>query len=190
VNAKQITPGQSSISGIVQIHLEEFQSLGEQYQHALESPDYRPADLAPLERRIAAHLDGILVAGEAALPLLEAGLAAEESPGAFAAAYVLLRMNSEAAQRVLDAFLQAKEGQLDGIRRAFCHSPLGLRENPLRQAIADAPSPIAAAAAEVLAHHRKLGRSVNRLRQFLQDENPAVRCSAWRVTAMLGTATN
>ena len=173
------------ISAILGQHLEEFLSLCGQHQHALQSPDYRAADLEPLEKRIAAHLDGILVAGEAAMPLLEEGLAGEEPQVAFAAAYILLRMGPETSQRVLEAFLQAKEGQMEGIGRALCHSPVDPMMKSLRQAIADSPAPVAVAAAEVLAFHRKLDRSTKRLDMLLHDENPAVRCRAWRVMAML-----
>lgn len=179
---------QPIIPAIVQNHLEEFQFLCGHYQQALRSPDYRRRDLDPLEKRIAAHLDGIVVAGEAAVPILEAGLAAEEPQVAFAVAYVLLRMNAKTGHQVLDAFLQAKGGQLDGIRRALCQSPLGTKVDQLRQAVTDSPSSIAVAAAEILAFHRKLGPLVKRLDDFLKDENPDVRRCVWRATALLGTA--
>lgn len=175
------------IPEVLQAHLEEFQFLCGQFQHALRSPDYCRRDLEPLARRIAAHLDGIVVAGEAALPLLEAGLAADEPQAAFAAAYVLLRMNANAGQRVLDAFLQAKAGQLEGLCLALCQSTLGTMEDQLRQAVASSPATIAVAAAEVLAFHRKLGPLTKKLDDFLKDENPEVRRCAWRVTALLGT---
>ena len=172
---------------MVQNHLEEFQFLCGQYQHALKSPDYRPGDLDPLERRIASHLDGILVAGDAAVPLLEAGLAADEPQVAFSAAYVLLRMKAGGTQRVVDAFTQAKGGQLVGICRALCQSPVGMLVDQLRQAAVSSPATTAAAAAEVLAFHRKLGPTAKRIDEFLKDENPEVRRRAWRFTALLGT---
>jgi uncharacterized protein (TIGR02270 family) len=174
----------SPISHIVQQHLEEFQFLCDQYQHALQSPEHRLRDLGSLEKRMAAHLDGIIVAGEAALPLLEAGLAADE-PQSFAASYALLRMNSAAGRRVLDAFLQAKEGQLEGITRALCNSPLDtMLMNQLRQAVTGSPAAIATAAAEVLAFHRKLGSWDKRLDALLRDDDPAVRRRAWRVMSL------
>ncbi|MBC7851822.1 MAG: hypothetical protein IAF94_00155 [Pirellulaceae bacterium] len=187
MNAHQASVGPLIIPEVLHAHLEEFQFLCEQFQHALRSPDYRRRDLEPLASRIAAHWDGIVVAGEAAVPLLEAGLAAEEPQGAFAAAYALLRMNAKAGQRVLDAFLLAKAGQLEGICRALCQSTLGTTEDQLRQAVASSPATIAVAAAEVLAFHRKLGPLAKRLDDFLKNDDPEVRRCAWRVTALLGT---
>ena len=187
MNAHQASVCPPMIPEVLHAHLEEFQFLCGQFQHALRSPDYRRRDLEPLTSRIAAHLDGIVVAGEAAVPLLEAGLAADEPQATFAAAYLLLRMNAKAGQRVLDAFLQAKSGQLEGIRRALCQNSLGTMVDQLRQAVASSPATIAVAAAEVLAFHRKLGPLAKRLDDFLKDDNPEVRRCAWRVTALLGT---
>ena len=188
MNAHQVSVCPPMIPEVLHAHLEEFQFLCGLFQNALRSPDYRRRDLEPLARRIAAHLDGIVVAGEAAVPLLEADLAADEPQVVFAAAYVLLRMNAQAGQRVLDAFLQAKAGQLEGLCLALCQSTLGTMEDQLRQAVASSPATIAVAAAEVLAFHRKLGPLAKRLDNFLKDENPEVRRCAWRVTALLGTA--
>lgn len=188
MNAHYSSAGPPMIPELLQTHLEELQFLSGQFQNALRSPDYRRCDLKPLAKRFAAHLDGIIVAGEAAAPLLEAGLAAEEPQAAFAAAYVLLRMNANTGQRVLDAFLQAKAGQLEGICRALCQSALGTRVDSLRQAVTSSPATIAVAAAEVLAFHRVLGPLAKRLDEFLKDENPDVRRYAWRVTALLGTS--
>lgn len=183
----QVTARPPLIPEVLQIHLEEIQFLCGQYQQALRSADFRRRDLEPLAKRIAAHLDGIVVAGDAAMPQLEAGLAADEPQAAFTAAYVLLRMNGSCRQRVLDAFLQAKAGQLEGICCALCQNSLGTMVDQLRQAVANAPATIAVAAAEILAFHRKLAPLAKRLDDFLKDENPEVRRCAWRVTALLGS---
>jgi uncharacterized protein (TIGR02270 family) len=183
VNLHQVTSCQPIIPGVIQNHLEEFQFLYGQYEQALHSPDYRLSDLDPLEKRIAAHLDGILVAGDTVLPLLDEGLAGEKPGLVFSAAYVLLRMNAEAAKRVFSAFLQAKGSQLAGIRRALCQSPLGTMVNQLQEAVVASSAPVGVAAAEVLAFHRNLRQPAKRLSDFLHDENPEVRCGAWRVMA-------
>jgi hypothetical protein len=107
-----------------------------------------------LEERIAAHLDGLLLAGEAAIPTLEAGLADEDPQNVFAAAYVLLALRiPTAAQRVAEAFLHVEAEGLEALSQSLCHGPIDLIEQPLRRAAASAPAPVAVAALEALAFH-------------------------------------
>ncbi len=73
------------------------------YQHAEESsfqwllrdaavrdPHYTLPDLADLEERIDAHLDGLVVAGDASWPFCEAGLEHKEPGEVFTATYIAL----------------------------------------------------------------------------------------------------
>ena len=120
-------------------HLEEFQFLWGQRQAALRSPDFTLRDVGLLERRLAAHRDGLLLAGEAAIPVLEAGLTGDDPTAVFAAAYVLLALRTQAAaERVMGAFLQAGAEKLEAFRQALCHGPIDLIERPLREAAASA----------------------------------------------------
>ena len=108
---------------ILEEHFEELQFLWSQRQTALRSPRYTLRELSHLEDRIEAHVQGLLIAGEQIMALVEKGLSADDPVLAFAAAYALLRLNTEAAsKRVLDSFRQAKGGQLDGVRQALCLS--------------------------------------------------------------------
>lgn len=174
------------IPGILQKHFEELEFLLGQCLRAVRSPDYRARDLLWLEERIEANVDGLLVAGEEAMPLLEEALSGDDPRVTFAAAYVLLRMDNEAGiHGLMNAFLQANEQQLDGIRAALCHCPSDKFIEQLRKLLVSSPSSIAVAAAEVLVFHRKLKSLPSRLNEFLKDESPWVRRSAWRVMAML-----
>ena len=172
---------------ILEEHFEELQMLWELRQTAIRDPDYLITDVAELDERIEAHTDGLVLGGEHSLPLLEEGLAGDESAVAFSATYVLLRLQSEtAARQVMEAFLAAEGEALGGIARALCHGPIHVLEGQLHEALGSAPDPVAAAAAEVLAFHRKLSRQPDRISELLRGDDPQVRRTAWRVVALIG----
>jgi uncharacterized protein (TIGR02270 family) len=179
-------PKPQVIPEILQHYLEELGALWGLRQNALRSPDYTVDDLVELEERIEAHVDGLLCSGEHAVPLLEEALAGDEPEAAFAAAYALLRMtNGTAARRVVEAFLEAEGGALDGIREALCHGAIDSIEGRLREACDSAPAPVAVAAAEVLAFHQKLKSDPKRMAELFEHEDPQVRRRAWRVAALM-----
>ncbi len=176
----------SFIPDILEEHLEELAFLWGQRRNALRSPRYTLRAFAHLEERIAAHLQGVLAVGDGALPLLEDTLREGDSLAAFAAGYALLhRRDSAATARVLDAFAQAEDARLGGLRDALCQGPAG-PVLPGIQALAHSPrAPLALAAAEVLAFHSEVGLTERLVRQFLNDEDPGVRASAWRLVGYL-----
>lgn len=173
------------IPEVFEAHLEELGFLWSQRRNALRSPDYRVRDLTELDARIEAHLQGLMAGGEAAVPLLEEGLTSDAPEAAFAAAYALLRMNTDSAsERTLDAFLQAKVGAREGIRQALCHAGIDRLHDRLRAALTSAEPGVAVAAAEVLAVHGRREGINERLRALLRDDDPSVRGAAWRVVAI------
>jgi uncharacterized protein (TIGR02270 family) len=174
------------VPSVLNEHLEQLTMLWQQRQDAQRSPEYLREDVARLDERLEAHVDGLLLAGEQAIPLLEESLASEEPAAAFAAAFVLLRQEQPAAAaRVVDSLLLAEQGQLTGIRQALCYGPIALIEPRLREICDSEPSAAAVAALEVLAYHQRAAGLLHRLPGFYADENPAVRQAAWRITAML-----
>lgn len=180
-------PKLTVIPDILEEHLEEAAFLWGQRAVALQSPIYSPATFRRLEERIEAHVQGLLTSGEEAIPIVKDGLVAEEAPTSFAAAYTLLRLKiPHAAAIVAEAFGQAQEGQLDGIRQALCHGPIDLVLEDVRKAAMTAPPPIAVAAIEALAFHSRLGVEAKRLEQFFGDENPEVRRAAWKINGQIG----
>ena len=177
------------IPEVYEKHLEEFQSLWQQRRELLFSPELKPGDLREWEQRIEEHLDALLVPGEAITPVVEEALSADEPGVVFAAAFGLLRLERQsAAELVLGALLEAEGEPLEGIGKAMCHGPIELIEDRLRDAVTSMPAPIAVAAAEALAFHGRLDPKADRLAEFFQDEDPAVRRKAWRVAAMLDSA--
>ena len=174
------------IVNILEEHFEELEFLWGQRQAALRSPEYTARELAELEERIEAHVQGLLVGGDATSPLVEEGLTADDPLVAFAAAYTLLRLNREAAaERVIQALLQADGPQLKGVRHALCHGPIELVLDQLRQAVDRTSAPVAVSAAEALAFHHELDAETGRLDDFLKDDNADVRQAAWRIVALL-----
>ncbi|MHC4546507.1 MAG: hypothetical protein ACYSYL_18670, partial [Planctomycetota bacterium] len=158
-----------------------------QRQEALRSPEYTLPELRELEERIEAHVQGLLVGGENTIPFIEEGLSQDDPQLAFAASYILLRLNIEStARQVMEAFLQAEGEQLDGIGQALCHGSIDMVIEQLKEALASGPAPVAVSAAEALAFHKKLDLKTPRLAEFPQDENANVRRAAWRLI-MLGS---
>lgn len=171
---------------ILEEHFEELQFLWPQRQSALRSPRYTLRELGELEGRIDAHVQGLLAGAEATRAFLEPFLGENDPVVAFAAAYSLLRFGNEDVDRlVLDAFLKAAGGQLDGIRDAFCHGPIEPVLMSLRRFFS-APPPatrleVLAAVAEVLGFHGKLEIKTALLDSFLKHDRPALRQAGWRI---------
>jgi uncharacterized protein (TIGR02270 family) len=168
---------------LLELHAEELEFLWAQRQSILRSPLRFRYDLAALEERIEAHVQGLLVAGAEMLPLMAPGLDADEPFPVFLAAYPLLRLGTEpAVQRVLFNFVTAKEGKLDGLRQALCYAGLPAL-NPLQKALTNAPAAAAVAAAEILAFHGRLEIQAAQFDVFLKHKDPLIRTAAWRTMA-------
>jgi uncharacterized protein (TIGR02270 family) len=167
------------------VHLEEFAFLWQQRQTALHSADFYLRDVAALEMRIEAHVDGLLVPGEAAVPVLEEFVAADDPAIVFAAAYVMLRLQSQnAANKVAELFLKAVPENIGGFRVALCHGPIQLIEAALREAAESANPLVAAAATEILLFHQRFPGAADRVNEFLQHAEPEVRRTGWRIVAL------
>ena len=180
--------GSKVIAEVYQVHLEEFKFLWWQRDAAMKSPDYFADDIKQLDDRLKAHMDGLLVPGPAAIPMLQMSLLeAEESEAAFAAAWVLLSLEYPAATDVvIEALLEANELQLDGICQAICQVPRDRALDRLKNEFTDTSSTIAVIADEVLAFHRELAPAADRVSMLLKDESPWVRRHAWRIIALSG----
>ena len=91
----------------------------------------------------------------------------------------------DAAQLVLDAFLRAQGGRLEGLRQALCHGPVSSILQPLRDAAKSAEPLLASAALEVLAFQSPSDCEADLLVQFLLHETPEMRRGGWRVAELL-----
>lgn len=177
------------IPDIAEEHFDELQFLWTQRRQALHSSAYTMREMAHLEERIEAHLQGLLVLGPHLGDFVAAALASSDSMAVFAAAYALLRSGTaEALQRVRNALLEAEGKRLDGIREALAHGPAQPLISLLQSLFVSAPPPLAVAAGEALVFHRALQALPEQLSPLLRDEAPAVRRGAWRIAAYAGMA--
>jgi uncharacterized protein (TIGR02270 family) len=98
------------ISSIVSQHAEEAAFLWLLRSNAIRAPHYALKDIAKLDGRVEAHLDGLRVAGEAGWELCKAGLGNEENGEIFAAAVMAFESGVESRiQAVLDVVQKTPE---------------------------------------------------------------------------------
>jgi uncharacterized protein (TIGR02270 family) len=138
---------------VLQEHLDEASFLWSQWERALVSPLHDLADTAECEERLLAHVDGLVVGGEAAVSeLLLPALETDEPERISAAAVALLsgggKHELEETLAVLDS---GDEVQRAGVGRAMALSEReGLQEVLLKRLSAEDPA-LQAVAFQVLA---------------------------------------
>ncbi len=107
------------ITDIVSQHVEEAAFLWLLRSNAIRQPHYSLKDLAKLDDRVEAHLDGLRVAGEPGWELCKAALGNEEAGEVFAASVMAFESGVEARiQTVLDV-VTAKPELITGIVSAL-----------------------------------------------------------------------
>lgn len=89
-----------SLSQVLDEHVEEASFLWLQRSHAVHAPNYSPQQFSDLDERLAAHIDGLRVAGDAGWRLLESALDNESAEDFFAAAVLAI---------------EARDGRFDGL---------------------------------------------------------------------------
>lgn len=180
-----VSPSITLIADIIEEHFEELQFLWGQRQSLIRSPRYTLRELLALEERIDAHVQGLLVASEGVVPLIEGALAGDDPLVIFATGYVLLRIQSPAAnEKVLNTFRQAEGPKLDAVQEALSQAPVTSMLPQLREMVSGAPPRIGAATAEVLGRHKKLDLKPEQMDRFLKHEDTVVRQAGWRATAL------
>lgn len=170
---------------VIERHFDELQSLMSQRLEIVDSPELTRHDLQDWDGRIDAHLDALILEGDALIPFLQEQLSANSS-AACASASVLLRLEREpAAQAVADALRTAEGEPLAGLRTACCLSPIALIAESLRDTVATGPPAVSAAAALALACHQQLDSRRDQWRRCLGDEDAEVRQVAWSIMALV-----
>lgn len=155
---------------IVEEHFDELDFLWEQREANVFSPDWTLKDLAEHEARAFAHLEGVLLGGEAAFALARERLGGGERSAATAATFVLLESEAEEdREAVLGALRSGDQAVIDGARIALRHRSIDALLNPLKELVVGDEPFAAAAAADVLGFHRQ---QVPGLRQLLEAEEP------------------
>lgn len=173
------------IPDILLVHLEEADFLWSHRLASLRSPDFTVANFRSLERRLMAHVEGLLVAGSGSVPFLREAIADEERSRVFAGAYTLLRMGIEPEPATVDkAFEEAGGERLEGLVDALSHGP-GDQAAWAGKHVTSPDLARAAAAAEVLAFHCELEPDAEVVQRLLSEEDSQFRAIGWRLAALV-----
>lgn len=166
---------------LVVTHAEELAYLWQRRRASVRSSELTLADFAYLNERIEAHLQGMLVAGEALVPMFGDQLHSEDRDEVFAAACALLRSGGSAhARLVLEVFSAAVGPVIGGFADALAVAPCTHTEATLRAALARGSPAHASAAALALASHRRLDAGSPQFCRLLLQDDAAVATRAWR----------
>ncbi len=174
-----ISPKVVLVRDVLEEHLDELPFLWQLRRDAVRSPERTRSDVDRLDERVRAHAEGLLAArgelGEIVGPLLSS----DDTPAAFAAGFVLLRIGEEGARAVLDALRAAGPGGREGLAEALAFGETRYaREELVSLAGSDDPA-LAVAAAGALALGR--GAAAPDVTRLLGETDPAVRVAAWRL---------
>ncbi len=178
-------PRSRHIPELLQVHAEELAFVWGQRKRALHAFELTQRHYADLAERVEAHVQGLIcVPARDLMDLLAPALSGDHTQDpdeAFAAGFALLRSGDPAAgQVVVEAFARAQGPALQGLLEALATAPASVALDGLHQLLAQAPAAISAAAAAVLASHRRLPGNDARLAQLLVDPDPVVATWAWR----------
>ncbi|MEO1017631.1 MAG: TIGR02270 family protein [Pseudomonadota bacterium] len=175
------------IPNIVEQHAEEAAFLWLLRDAATDEPHYDRQDLARLDERVEAHLDGLRVARrdgfEIALSMLQAN---EETGELFAASVLALESGERSLIELLEAIAEANFEARPGFIGAIGWPPAG----KLRATVKDwLESPLAFGRFLGLSacswHRADLGQ---KFPNYLNDPEPLVRASAFRLAGEVGRA--
>lgn len=162
---------------IVEEHFEELDFLWELREGVIFAPDWNLQELAELEERAEAHLDGLRLAELHAVDVARPHLTGDQKFAATAATFVFMETGeAELAAEVVKAFGSVEAPARDGIRIGLRHSRIDAIERDLHELARSAAPAVRAAAADVLAFHR---RALPDIRALLSDEDDDVRMLAF-----------
>jgi hypothetical protein len=174
------------LRGLLAKHFEELEFLLARRAIALQSSAYRLENLHDLEERIEAHVDGLILGGQEALPLLSGAIGGDEPGPVSAAALVLLRLDQpSAAGLVIEALQSSPPPKALAIGWALCHGPTDKVTADLQKIASSGDPAPAAAAAEALAYRKNLKVDESRLAALSGSDDPGVRAATWRIAALL-----
>ena len=157
---------------IVEEHFEELDFLWELREGVIFAPDWSVAELAELEERAEAHLDGLRLAEQHGVDVARPHLKGEFKSGATAATFVLMETGeADLAQEVIDVLASAEPPARDGIRIGLRYSRIDAIEAQLRALAQSAAPGVRAAAADVLAFHR---RPIPDLKEVLLEDDDEI----------------
>ena len=168
------------------VHADDLTFLWGQRRVSLASRKHTLREYGEINERIEAHVQGLAIAPLSALhERMQSLLASEERDEVCTGAFALLRLDGQAALRlILGAFSQATGHTLAGFRDALSLASHDALSAEMGIALERGSPMIAASAAVVLANHRLLESKFTRLPELLRDPDPEVCSLAWRAVSM------
>jgi hypothetical protein len=171
---------------VVEEHLEELQALWYVHASAIRHAHYGASDLLKLQQRIAAHVDGVVLAGSRAHSLIQKALFSGDAGLAFAAVVTCLRAPElPLLQLLFNALDQADQAAAQGFIEGFCASSISACQSMLRERLDVPDANIASQAAYILAFHGRFPVAHLCIGKFLCDANAIIRERAWKTIPLL-----
>lgn len=171
---------------VLEEFFEELDFLWCQRESVIFAPDWTLRDLAELEERAEAHLDGLRLSGDDGVRLALPHLRGDEKGGARAATFVLMEagrpeLDREVLAALVEAEVPAKEGIGDGLR----HVEVSRIAAELRKLAVEGDLVVRSIAADVLAFHR-LGPPPPKMIELFGAADPEVRARAHGAAGRFG----
>lgn len=166
-------------------HLEELTFLWRHRDRTMALPGARDADLATVEQRIEAQVHRLQVETADYVPWLASKLASDDAVEAFAAAFLLLRIDPLGPKAVAAALATAAPDKIEPLRKAVCYGPVLALADELDALAVGGVNVAAAVALEALARHRFGTPTRQQVAPFLDSPDPLVRQAGWRVVALM-----
>jgi uncharacterized protein (TIGR02270 family) len=175
---------------ILEEHFESLEFLWGQRRRFLRAGGVSRRDLVDHDERIAAHADGLVLAGADGVDLVRPALGSEDGSMSLAAAHVLLGTgDAELSRVVLDTLVAAPPPARLGIGRALCCSSIDLVETELQRLAGSSDELLAAITAETLASHDRLLNAEAVAARLIGVGGVEARRAAWRtITLLAGSA--
>lgn len=165
--------------------MEDLAFLWRHREQTMHAPGAREADLATVEQRIDAQMQRLSAEAAGQVGWLAAKAAGDDEAEAFAAAFLLLRLEPDGPKAVAGALRSAPPDKLAALRKALCHGPILSLADDLEGVAASGVTPNAAVALEALARHRFGTPTRDQLAPFLESPDPLVRQAGWRIIAAM-----
>ena len=172
------------VDTIVYQHAEEAAFLWSTRDNAVLRPHYSLKDLARLDNRVEAHLDGLRVAGDAGWDICKEVTSICEAGELFTAAVIAFERGDEACIRAVLKAAYCKPESFRGIVSALGWIPFAQADVHIRKLLtADSSSLRSIGIAASAVHRREPGRP---LIDAITDSDPLLRASALKAVGQLG----
>lgn len=180
----RVTNSPAIIPVVIEQHAEQAAFLWLLRDAAVHAPHYSLSDLAHLDNRVEAHIDGLRIAGEAGWEVCKQALGNEESGEIFAAAVLAYESGADdRIQTVLDVGTSAAEFHR-GIVSALGWLSFQQAEKYIEELVgADSPIQRRIGIAASAVHRQDPGQS---LVDALSDNDPLLRARGLRAVGQLG----